>query len=321
MGSSPLARGLLHHYGRVVPRSGIIPARAGFTPGRHCSSAGVLGSSPLARGLQPRPRTRGDKKGIIPARAGFTTTSTRGIRRPGDHPRSRGVYLTHDRSPPHWAGSSPLARGLLVSSTTPSRSARIIPARAGFTAIRRPRSLWTWDHPRSRGVYLPEIPLFVTFSGSSPLARGLRSWWSPFWGLARIIPARAGFTPHHGSHECDGTDHPRSRGVYRLRLRIVAAARGSSPLARGLRRLQHFGRLSRRGRRIIPARAGFTRPSDAQVWRLTDHPRSRGVYNLFQTYDQPRTGSSPLARGLHLRILGIPTNPYSTRPLLPSLPT
>ena len=33
-GSSPLARGLLHHDVDGRPDSGIIPARAGFTPGR-----------------------------------------------------------------------------------------------------------------------------------------------------------------------------------------------------------------------------------------------------------------------------------------------
>ena len=51
------------------------------------------------------------------------------------------------------------------------------------------------------------------------------------------------------------TDHPRSRGVYGMVLRLIISGVGSSPLARGLRT------GSRRGlecRRIIPARAGFT---------------------------------------------------------------
>ena len=50
---------------------------------------------------------------------------------------------------------------------------------------------------------------------------------------------------------------------------------GSSPLARGLRR---GGRWWAPGRRIIPARAGFTiREGNVRVI-LPDHPRSRGVY-------------------------------------------
>ena len=114
--------------------------------------------------------------------------------------------------------------------------------------------------------------------------------------------------------------------------------RGSSPLARGLL-LDEPDRLAARG--IIPARAGFTTGNTCTCSAPGDHPRSRGVY-LRENDGRPgSTGSSPLARGLPrrrhedlwsggiiparagftLRILGIPTNPYSTRPLPPSLPT
>ena len=50
--------------------------------------------------------------------------------------------------------------------------------------------------------------------------------------------------------------------------------------------------------RIIPARAGFT---CAPPWRRrdwTDHPRSRGVYELAYDPATRTLGSSPLARGL-----------------------
>ena len=78
------------------------------------------------------------------------------------------------------------------------------------------------------------------------------SGWEP--NGMRIIPARAGFTCVARSHGSETTDHPRSRGVYdTLTLEGVLDA-GSSPLARGLPQV-----LVRRerGRRIIPARAGF----------------------------------------------------------------
>ena len=70
---------------------------------------------------------------------------------------------------------------------------------------------------------------------------------------------------------------------------------GSSPLARGLRRIV----LRCRGLlRIIPARAGFTVLLTSDGKALADHPRSRGVYpgptNRFAYFG----GSSPLARGL-----------------------
>ena len=50
-------------------------------------------------------------------------------------------------------------------------------------------------------------------------------------------------------------DHPRSRGVYAYSYKLSVTSDGSSPLARGLPRLE----LGERGEiRIIPARAGFT---------------------------------------------------------------
>ena len=51
--------------------------------------------------------------------------------------------------------------------------------------------------------------------------------------------------------------------------------------------------------RIIPARAGFTRPRNSRTPRAPDHPRSRGVYLGSSGYALPCGGSSPLARGLH----------------------
>ena len=50
------------------------------------------------------------------------------------------------------------------------------------------------DHPRSRGVYSFVVSVVPTRSGSSPLARGLRTKAHSAALEARIIPARAGFT-------------------------------------------------------------------------------------------------------------------------------
>ena len=74
--------------------------------------------------------------------------------------------------------------------------------------------------------------------------------------------------------------------------------RGSSPLARGLRRgCVHHPRRAR----IIPARAGFTSLPGLLGRLVRDHPRSRGVYMQYRTPVIPISGSSPLARGLRLR--------------------
>ena len=50
------------------------------------------------------------------------------------------------------------------------------------------------DHPRSRGVYFHPRSHLARFAGSSPLARGLRLRECLHRQVARIIPARAGFT-------------------------------------------------------------------------------------------------------------------------------
>ena len=274
-GSSPLARGLPVSGGRESGHEGIIPARAGFTRHRarrtrvrrdHPRSRGVYGdearagrgvcgSSPLARGLRMRCACPFHSGGIIPARAGFTQRQLCGLLRPPDHPRSRGVYAGIDFSVVPADGSSPLARGLPGTRLLPASRGGIIPARAGFTSPPGRRAGAGRDHPRSRGVYLRSTCIIRSFFGSSPLARGLPTMRGINTGNARIIPARAGFTPGVSPNDLHHTDHPRSRGVYGLIPRARTCIDGSSPLARGLLILiETVKRMSR----IIPARAGFT---------------------------------------------------------------
>ena len=254
-GSSPLARGLpgVADGGRTV--SGIIPARAGFTgifytphseDWDHPRSRGVytasragaysgMGSSPLARGLHRNQRRGHEESRIIPARAGFTgAAGGLLVRALGSSPLARGLPLLLPAAGA-CRGSSPLARGLPIWAGPASPSSRIIPARAGFTAV----GVRQWeprrDHPRSRGVYGHAAPRPGTTAGSSPLARGLRS-----------------LRPTGG---CWPRDHPRSRGVYpRCRCSSLIST-GSSPLARGL---QTNPDPALHKTRIIPARAGFT---------------------------------------------------------------
>ena len=305
-GSSPLARGLLLAEHPHREEDGIIPARAGFTRRRlrrrrrsrdHPRSRGVYtltatglgeqqGSSPLARGLRQMLILFCAGDGIIPARAGFT-------------------YKELSLSD-FCVGSSPLARGLLTAIVHPEERPRIIPARAGFTHRLPGPPRRGQDHPRSRGVYPAGSHCGAWPWGSSPLARGLPQGASGVVLGGRIIPARAGFT----SNGCPTTprpgDHPRSRGVYRAPRRSHPGCAGSSPLARGLPGYKGW-RVIVMG--IIPARAGFTRRRVTLTGDFRDHPRSRGVYVTHTMFRLPETGSSPLARGLHLRIVGIPTNP------------
>ena len=114
-----------------------------------------------------------------------------------------------------------------------------------------------------------------------------------------IIPARAGFTPGPRPEAPPASDHPRSRGVYRTHPGHPRPGCGSSPLARGLR---HVLLRLLQVRRIIPARAGFTRRIRCGCGGRRDHPRSRGVYMPSSRCRTVGEGSSPLARGLRLAL-------------------
>ena len=197
----------------------------------------IRGSSPLARGLRLHGVVLPHVERIIPARAGFTWNQ---------------AVTTWTAN-----GSSPLARGLLHVVPHVFNAGRIIPARAGFTTPRPPASPAAADHPRSRGVYPNAALQVVRNLGSSPLARGLLECRVGRGQRLRIIPARAGFTSWSTTPTRRTTDHPRSRGVYFMSAFTGMRIRGSSPLARGLRRRHHGWRRIHR-----------------------DHPRSRGVYPL-----------------------------------------
>ena len=152
----------------------------------------------------------------------------------------------------------------------------------------------------------------VRFPGSSPLARGLQGdeggWPKP----DRIIPARAGFTTTCSTPGGSTRDHPRSRGVYGGSMAVTRPPTGSSPLARGLPE----GRAPCGGpARIIPARAGFTHADHRVIERLSDHPRSRGVYDLPTHRDlldpriiPARAGFTP---GRMLRLISVRDHPRS----------
>ena len=282
----------------ATPRTVDHPRSRGVYLTQNLTLPQVVGSSPLARGLRRPHGPTGTDRGIIPARAGFTADDRGRSELPADHPRSRGVYGLSYPLPFTRPGSSPLARGLQSFPRSFLPRGRIIPARAGFTRQSGSRAGSRPDHPRSRGVYVRTSSSSRRSPGSSPLARGLPVHVYRSDLGARIIPARAGFTPQRADHGGRGEDHPRSRGVYVLPGGTRLTREGSSPLARGLRR----GRppLHRRGG-IIPARAGFTSPASSPTGRRWDHPRSRGVYVLTDNQWNRLAGSSPLARGLPRR--------------------
>ena len=152
-----------------------------------------------------------------------------------------------------------------------------------------------WDHPRSRGEYSIHTPPAKSYSGSSPLSRGILNHRGIRWYRCGIIPALAGNTTDPQPPCAPTSDHPRSRGEYSGTGPAGRIAGGSSPLSRGIHRRR--GVCVRIGR-IIPALAGNTTTRSRPGVVDEDHPRSRGEYPPPESSVRFSRGSSPLSRGI-----------------------
>ena len=108
-GSSPLARGLPVARHWPGPRTGIIPARAGFTHRRRLG-AGTPRIIPARAGFTHRRRLVAGTPRIIPARAGFTFRARLRPQDEADHPRSRGG-LPRSSAAPCRGDHHPRSRG------------------------------------------------------------------------------------------------------------------------------------------------------------------------------------------------------------------
>ena len=214
LGSSPHARGALSFFALLAVAAGIIPACAGGTRfggirgrqlrdhprmrGEHSSAsvsfAHQMGSSPHARGALNAQGRAPPALGIIPACAGSTGTFAAVLCKTEDHPRMRGEHSTAVYVFFITRGSSPHARGALVSKIQASVAIGIIPACAGsisssLSVRRSPR-----DHPRMRGEHgdFDFAPQYQW--GSSPHVRGAHVVTVELGLVHGIIPACAGST-------------------------------------------------------------------------------------------------------------------------------
>ena len=191
-------------------------------------------------------------------------------------------------------GSSPLARGARRFRKGTRCRVGIIPACAGSTAARRPRSRPRRDHPRLRGEHIVSALVLGGDEGSSPLARGALVDDAELGDGDGIIPACAGSTRTWRRSSTRGRDHPRLRGEHSSKTKPCVPLTGSSPLARGAHRCE----LEQRALRgIIPACAGSTTPPTSSRRSRGDHPRLRGEHVSQQKASPTEWGSSPLARG------------------------
>ena len=111
---------------------------------------------------------------------------------------------------------------------------------------------------------------------------------------ARIIPACAGSTSESARPARHTRDHPRMRGEHRIAVTMNWRELGSSPHARGARRLR-LKLCDARG--IIPACAGSTFILAMMQHAAGDHPRMRGEHDSSLPPNTSNQGSSPHARG------------------------
>ena len=199
------------------------------------------------------------------------------------------------------SGSSPPARGTPGPAIRRGDVLRFIPARAGNTVqVNTLRSAIT-VHPRPRGEHALWSFSRCSLIGSSPPARGTRDQVEVARPSHRFIPARAGNTRSTPAGRITGPVHPRPRGEHCCRIRHSLPTYGSSPPARGTPlRVAQTGAY----RRFIPARAGNTFTRHRQLALASVHPRPRGEHDGEGQPARESIGSSPPARGTHVRAAG-----------------
>ncbi len=312
--SSPHARGCSQDLRDAVEARDVVPARAGVFPttgarvspsrSRPRTRGGVPwarlvdaprgGSSPHARGCSDHARRYGGVGLVVPARAGVFPRAPGIGGAPSSRPRTRGgvppasLDLIDDvESSPHARGCSPL--GLLRT-----RSAPVVPARAGVFRPRRCRGLEGWSRPRTRGG----VPACDSWRASpvrsSPHARGCSPHAARFVFEAAVVPARAGVFRSPTCRCPTSTGRPRTRGGVPVAVTVEGLADGSSPHARGCSAARSDDGL---GRTVVPARAGVFRVRPREVPGEGRRPRTRGGVPRHEVAAVLAGRSSPHARG------------------------
>ncbi len=293
-GSSPHARGTLDGMGQAGFLIRFIPACAGNAISGSSSAFSCFGSSPHARGTHGH-AARGDGRDrFIPACAGNAWWRMTTAVWPSVHPRMRGERGLDQPGGIPLGGSSPHARGTPAASPASLCACRFIPACAGNASLATPHQIGLTVHPRMRGERSRSASCPRSTRGSSPHARGTRTASPELGGLTRFIPACAGNAKKAPFPFGLGAVHPRMRGERTIGIEAGTIVDGSSPHARGTRRLDVRPRETRR---FIPACAGNARKGMPKVLFIPVHPRMRGERLVGAGGHHLAAGSSPHARG------------------------
>ena len=152
-------------------------------------------------------------------------------------------------------------------------NAGIIPAYAGSTSRRCYQSTQGGSSPHARGALGP--------AREGRVQRG-------------IIPACAESTSQASSCRAVCRDHPRMRGEHMADAYKGLHIKGSSPHARGARRIVV---KPSRDSGIIPACAGSTFKGELCQRATRDHPRMRGEHPQHSTHPPRQVGIIPACAG------------------------
>ena len=196
------------------------------------------GSSPHTRGTRHQARPGPPVLRFIPACAG---NASRALTRRGPtsvHPRMRGERTRWWSNIATRGGLSPHTRGTLERHRRLLGLWRFIPAYARHASEHDQKHSCRTVHPRMRGERSAGGRTAWACLGSSPHARGTPGELVQDLVTARFIPAYAGNAsgPHDASGSC--AVHPRIRGERKSSLLSEPSLLGSSPHARGTRRLE-----------------------------------------------------------------------------------
>ena len=169
-------------------------------------------------------------------------------------------------SPPHGRGKVQLVECILAR-------AGITPAWAGKRAARGGSSSSSWDHPRTGGEKVLQLPVFQSPLGSPPRGRGKENHFRVVYEILGITPAWAGKRRFCSKTHLLTADHPRVGREKARTLIVQDEPQGSPPRRRGKGiQLTHKGLLDG----ITPARAGkslASQPWSPPLWMMVIRPR------------------------------------------------
>ncbi len=235
--------------------------------------AAAARSSPRERGSAGRGLAVTDVVAVLPARAGVS--------------RGRNVRRSHSECPPRASGgqpdgvpkwevqvvSSPRERGSADRHRPRHRGGKVLPARAGVsrwpTRSRSSRS----GPPRASGGQPPLRLKIHDRPWSSPRERGSAGARTARAREGCVLPARAGVSRSASGTSSAPTGPPRASGgqpAARAAARVPVA---SSPRERGS---AVPSPPSTRGGRVLPARAGVSRPTPRRTPTSSSPPRASG---------------------------------------------